>query len=266
MKLAVVSASLNPEKTRQYWASWRERGTTDAKYIIVWQDAEAGSPQRPCFGDWDLIISSPEIMGVVPAFNLGIAAAAASGVDVIAAFHDDLRIDQPGWDQIVIDHFASHPKCVLAGFSGADGLGAENIYKVPYEPHQLARQGFYSNMIEAEKHGRRETVARRSACADGFSQIGRTDFMQNAFKHFTELGIIHHSYDSWLGAKLHRKNLGSECWFLPIACHHHGGVSATAPPYAEWSKQHGGDQAIWEQAHRKFYEDCRGILPIRIKP
>lgn len=274
MKLAVVTASLDPNKTQEYWQSWRDRGTSEAQYIIVEQQSE-----RAHFADWDLIIRSPKILGVVPAFNIGVAIAAAQGFDLVACIHDDVRIDTPGWDTQVIEHFASHPKCVLAGFSGADGLGAENIYRVPYEPHQLARQGFFSNMQEAEKHGRRETVARRSACADGFSQIGRTKFMVPAFNHLMQKGIIHHAYDAWLGAlaseqyrftqtgiKMLSPAPGGECWFIPIACHHHGGITATGPTYADWAKDKGGDQGIWEQSHRKMYEDLRGILPIRVKP
>ena len=80
------------------------------------------------------------------------------------------------------------------------------------------------------------TGALRSAACDGFSLIGRAGFMKAAFQHFTDRGIIHHGFDSWLGALAARQGL--EVWFLPVRCHHAGGMSAVAAPeYQRWAGQ-----------------------------
>ena len=265
MRLAVVSASIEPLRTYQFWRSWTEKAEVMPYRVLVWNCNKPEEAQhRPSTG-WDIVITVPHPMGSVPAFRLGIAAAALEA-DVIACLHDDVEIRKQGWDQEILYHFKENPLCGLAGFSGADGLGAGDIYRTPYDPMQLARQGFFSNMVDAEKHGRRETAKRRSACADGFSLIGRRDFMVGAYNEFHKWGVIHHAFDSWLGMIAYRD--GFECWFLPVSCHHAGGFTAVgSAQYAAWIKQkyENGDQGVWERAHRAFYEAGRGILPYKVR-
>lgn len=119
---------------------------------------------------------SSEILGVVPAFAIGVQRALEDGADIIACLHDDLLIQQYAWDLTVKHFFYAHPRCGLVGFGGGTGLGAGDIYQTPYNPMQLARQDFVSNMQDAEAHGRRGLVPERVACLDGFSQIGRREF------------------------------------------------------------------------------------------
>jgi hypothetical protein len=213
------------------------------------------------------------VFGSVPAFAEGVRTALAGGAEIICLLHNDVRIDEDGWDARVWEHFQAHPRCGLAGFGGALGLGDEDIYQVPYAPQQLARRDFVSNMQDAEAHGRRERRTRRAVCFDGFSQIGRADFWNlagdrnwyglPAFDYLANRGVIHHAYDSWLGAMAAR--LGWEAWLIPVACHHLGGRTAVGDPaYHQWAADKGGDGGIWEEAHRLMYEDCRGILPLRI--
>jgi hypothetical protein len=218
--------------------------------------------------------------------------------DVLAHLHDDLEILEEGWDEKVIDFFTRYPKVGLAGFGGGTGLGDDNIYQVPYNPMQLARKDFVSNMRDAEAHGRRAHTGsdhrwgfqpERVACLDGFSQIGRADFWRgirqthsqdpfapgvpgNLFAQMASWGVIHHFYDGMLGC--FAKRLGWEAWMLPIACHHYGGRTAVGDArYQSWANQHPhtkdapdvmGDQLFWIQAHRIGYEQFRDVLPIRV--
>lgn len=69
MKLAIVTASIDPEKTREYWQSWREKGQTDAEYIMVYQGNGIIEGDR---ADWDLVLAHQGLLGVVPAFRLGV--------------------------------------------------------------------------------------------------------------------------------------------------------------------------------------------------
>jgi hypothetical protein len=66
----------------------------------------------------------------------------------------------------------------LVGFGGGLGLGAADIYQTPYDPMQLARVGFISNMKDAELHGARTTSYQPIAVLDGFSQIGTRRYWQ----------------------------------------------------------------------------------------
>lgn len=241
MNLHVVTCSLDKEKTKPFWGSWAKRQKGDVTYHHV-----------------------EGVMGVVPAFSLGVRAAAAAGAGIIACFHDDLRIDEDGWDLRVEHWFRVQPRCGLAGFFGAKGLGASDIYASPYSPMQLARGGCGSNMLEAEQHGERWVVPTRVACFDGFSQIGRAPLMVKMYERLEALKIIHHGYDSAMGAMSIRE--GWENWMLPIKCHHQGGVTAVgSAEYAKWAKEKGGDQGIWNQSHATLYEELRDVLPLFIE-
>lgn len=237
--------------------------------------------------------------GVVPLFAEGMAQVLHlfPAARVIACLHDDVWMEETDWDAKVLDCFADNPQCGLLGFGGATGLGAANIYQVPYDPMQLARQDFVSNMRDAEAHGRRAHASsewrlacrpERVACLDGFSLIGRREYWEgwsvfdqqqpyslvgggawNLFQRMADAGLVHHAYDSALGC--YAKRLGWEVWMLPLRCHHHGGLTAVADPaYHEWAHRQQthdderGDQGFWNFAHRWVYKEFRDVLPIRI--
>jgi len=211
---------------------------------------------------------SPTYLAPVPAFAWGVSAAyrLLGPNDLIACLHDDLLIEDPDWQAKVIHHFTQYTACILAGFGGAKGLGRDDIYKAPYDPYQLARIDFISNMRDAEAHGRRVTVAEQVACLDGFSQIGRAKFMLDSFSWLESRGFRHHMYDGVLGALAARA--GGEAWMLPIKCHHYGGQTAVGDPgYTAWAKtQHpDGDAGFWQESHALAYQALRDILPLRVK-
>lgn len=301
MKLAVVTATIDYQRARSCLESWRDRSTGQLDYYVLQQE-EVASP-------WELLDSTAEgrlfaaghaqILGVVPAFAIGVQRALEDGAEIIACLHDDLDIEEDGWDEKVLWWFDTHATCGLAGFGGAKGLGSDDLYRSPYNPMQLARQDFVSNMRHAEAHGRRATsqgdwrwplAAERVACLDGFSQIGRAEFWKgypdrnlangpNLFQVMQQWGLIHHAYDAALGCFAAR--LGWEAWMLPIACHHYGGRTAVMdsryqqwadaerdkkqlglkPPFVPWEGT--GDQLFWTEAHQIVYREFRDVLPVR---
>lgn len=264
MKLACVTATVDPVRTQPWWASWGKHADDKALlYVMVINGKEAERYAAAPTANTSLILS-PEPLGTVPAFAMGVERALYLGADIVAAFHDDLRIDEPGWDAAILRHFAAHPRTGLAGFSGADGLGTEGMYARPYDPMTLARRGFFSNLEDAEAHGRRETGAVLSACADGFSQIGSAGFFGMAWPYMVELGIKHHLYDGILGALARRHKL--ETWFLPVRCKHAGGMTAVASEeYQRWAAKRGGDHELWKQAHILGFHDLSDVLPFSVR-
>lgn len=271
----MVTASVDPVKTLEFWGSWEKRAAAWAdvhKVLVVNSTSKvlvvnSTKCDVPAGGRWGSLVLTSQILGTVPAFALGVKLAIHSGADVIACFHDDLRIDQDGWDQVVLEHFAAYPMCGLAGFGGALGLGRNDIYLGLYDPIQLVREDFISNMQHAEAHGRREVVARKVAVLDGFSQIGTARFFSTAWPELEESGIVHHAYDAYLGALAAERGL--ESWFLPVACHHHGGLTAAgSPAYNAWATERfGGDGEVWKTAHRITYQRFKGqgVLPLRVR-
>lgn len=297
-RFAVVTASLDPDRANACLASWRSRAAFSWPLIISWNGYTTGTPIDPeidaAYNAEDgrvIILGEPEILGVVPAFARGVQKALSLGAEIIACLHDDLLIEEDGWDQTVIRWFDLNPRCGLAGFGGGTGLGHADIYRSAYYPQQLAREGFVSNMRDAQAHGRRATSPVQVACLDGFSQIGRRQYWlgeglnrpltsaasivttvsdhnpyhPNLFRHMESWGLVHHAYDAALGA--FAKRLGWDAWMIPIACHHFGGRTAVGDPrYATWAEEvvPGGDRTFWELAHKEVYERFRDVLPIRI--
>lgn len=267
-QLAIVTATTNPERARDCVISWSQHAAHNLALYAV----ENGGDQP--------------YLGTVPAFAEGVRRALAGGHEIIACFHDDLLIEEEGWDAKVLHYFQRFPQIGLAGFLGGTGLGDADIYQTPYSPHQLARKDVVSNERNAEAHGARTTAATRVAVLDGFSQIGRRAYWQgrkqhypgnlitgldamqgyqNLFAQMAAWGITHHAYDAALGAFAAR--LGWEVWMLPVACWHQGGQTAVGDAgYAEWAKTivPGGDQDFWELAHREVYDRFRDVLPIRV--
>lgn len=184
-RLAIVTATVDLDRSKACRFSWPELATEGvAVYTVVngASEIQASSDQRwlrlaDVFGGPRHFYYAKDILGVVPAYAIGVQQALEDGAEVIACLHDDLLIEEEKWDRWVWTAF-DDPKVGLVGFGGGVGLGAGDLYQTPYNPMQLARQGFVSNMRDAEAHGERCTIARPVACLDGFSQIGRAKFWQ----------------------------------------------------------------------------------------
>lgn len=269
MTLCVVTATTRRGKASRCIDTWYATKTLHFDIVVV----ENGTEHQ-------------DYLGVVAAFRAGVAEALDQHprCEVIACLHDDLEILEDGWDQKLLRHFRDRPAMGLAGFGGAIGVGADDLYQTPYAPMQLARQGFRSNLVDAEAHGLRSLVPQRVACLDGFSQIGRRAFWQGytaptvvgstaqadrqprPWDVLDGLGVVHHAYDGMLGCLAAR--YGWETWFLPIRCHHLGGQTAVGDAgYQQWALNQiaGGDAGFWAEAHRIWYDHFRDVLPLRIR-
>lgn len=268
LKLVVVTATTNVERAEDCIASWGHVP------IVVQHNGGAAF--------------SGQYLGSVRAFEAGVNLALTDypDADLIACLHDDLAIHDVDWVGRVCRYFADHPAMGLAGFGGAIALGDPDLYQKDYDPFQLARRGFRSNLTDAEAHGLRRLYPERVACLDGFSQIGRRAFWEGKKAYYpgniitgldaqaplprpwtvlADLGIVHHFYDSALGCLAARA--GWETWYLPIACTHFGGRTAVADAgYQAWAnaQPQGGDHGFWREAHRIGYEAFRDVLPLTV--
>lgn len=284
MRLAVVTATTDAMRAADCVRSWRDNALERTLLVVgVINNPLKMEPAPHGWGVFDVALQMADYAGSVPAFEVGVNHLLGweEPPDIIACLHDDFRIDEPRWDDKVIKHFDRHRSCGLLGFGGAKGLGSDDLYQVPYDPMQLARIGFRSNLQDAELHGMRSMLPERVACLDGFSQIGRLDFWNGyrltadkriryrtedrPWTVLTELGFVHHFYDGALGAIA--KRYGWETWYLPLRGHHFGGRTAVGDQgYAAWAQSQttGGDAGFWARAHRIGYDAFRDELPIRL--
>lgn len=274
MSLCVVTATTNLDRAQDCLNSWG-----DVPVLVVCNGGATPEPAAlPANVQIAYLGMSGEYFGTVPAFRIGTDLALKTSHDIIANLHDDFRIDDPDWVKKVETHFKRFPACGLAGFGGAIGLGAEDIYQTPYDPMQLARVGFRSNLVDAEAHGIRSLLPERVACLDGFSQVGRREFWEGQYpvstsynevalpiwQQMEQLGVRHHLYDGLLGC--YAKRLGWEVWYLPIAGKHFGGRTAVGDAgYQHWAHTQieGGDGGFWQKSHEIGYDQFRDVLPIR---
>jgi hypothetical protein len=278
MKLCVVTASTDPNKRWKYIATWKDLAVLPWRFVLV-----ANTPDEiqyydtgliDLLGDGSRVVRHEEYMGTVSAFKAGVdEAVKAFDPDIVCCFHDDLEILERGWDgkvARVFEQSGSRPgeKVGLAGFGGALGAGEDNIYQAEYDPMQLVRKNFISNLTDAESHGGRCTSPRPVAVLDGFSLIFSRSFLDVAkpWELLERIGVVHHAYDTAMGCIA--KRFGYETWFLPASCTHHGGQTAVADPgYQAWARKidPAGDAGLWQKAHKVVYEHFRDVLPFRVE-
>lgn len=176
--------------------------------------------------------------------------------DVVAAIHNDLMIYDKSWDKRVLDLFERHPRCGLAGFFGAEGMGIEG-----------GRIACHCNFLEAELHATRDAGEKRVTMFDGISLIWRKEMMDQV-GGFDEGYIYHHRYDLDISLTSHYS--GWENWFLGVAVHHLNGLTANRPDaQASADKIMGttnntGDNTAYTINNKRFLEKWAGKLPVWI--
>ncbi len=283
--LTIVVATLDPAAAwDKYISSWLKHATGPIRLLVVWSGHDGKTTWEPenitrghGLQHQIICLTSREMHGVVWPYMVGVkaiykAASLFKGFEpvqeIVCCLHDDVEILEPGWDQTVKEVFYNMPNVGHAGFGGAMGVGSADIYQAEYNPMQLARIGFASNMRDAESHGRRTDTIEYAACFDGFSLIGRMSFLLQAWMKLNDLGLIHHAYDTAMGLLAIRGKWRSV--IIPVKCHHQGGVTAVlSPKYQAWAEEKNpgqGDAGFWQAAHRIVYEEFKDELPVMVDP
>lgn len=187
-----------------------------------------------------------------------------SQADIIAYFHSDLYIYEKDWDKRVLAEFESDPNVILVSFFGARNLGRDEIYTVPYHPHHLARGDCWSNMRDAEVHGRRLTGEMDVAMIDSFSLIIRNSFL-DSFDAFPAEFPPSHGWDMYLCMMAAR--MRKRVRLVGIDCSHSsGGVRGDGRfDYGAWAARTkwGSDQAMHAWVHDFLYNEFQDVLPIK---
>lgn len=184
--------------------------------------------------------------------------------DILVHVHDDVNVVEHGWDQRVARAFTDFPKVGMVSFGGSTALGGNEIYKVPYEIHQLGRRDFYSNMNGAEVHGVRTTQDRPIVSTDGMSIVLRRSLLDKIQGwSWIPPHIVHHAYDYAISC-MNRRH-GFEARLVPVAIHHKGGLTAGTDVHKNMAAKYGGDTAVHAAAHRWVYDNFRDCYPLRLR-
>jgi len=184
--------------------------------------------------------------------------------DLIVYLHSDTFTLAHGWDETVIQEFADE-RVAVAGFFGAKRLGARDIYKLPYDYRQLARADCWSNMTDAEAHGRRTTDAQDVAVIDSFACIVRRSFLNACGGWPVASYPPNHFSDLWISLQAHRA--GMRVRLIPIACAHKGGGTDLGGfDYAAWAAttKWRDNHAMHRTGSRMIYDEFRDVLPVEV--
>jgi hypothetical protein len=182
---------------------------------------------------------------------------------VQAYLHSDLFIQEKGWDLRVLKEFED-PEVVMASFFGARRLGRDDLYRAPYDFRQLARADCWSNMSDAENHGKRTAGAMDVAMIDSFAVIIRREWLASIGGWPVDRYAQSHCSDMWLCCMAARTK--KRVRLVGIACSHTGG-GTTQPgfDYAAWQVEQGmTDSEMHQSNHRKLYDEFRDVLPIKV--
>jgi len=209
------------------------------------------------------IIHNQENVGVTKSLNQAweLTKEGCCKPDFIFYSHSDVLIQELGWDVKVKTALEEIKPIGVMGFGGAKGIGTPDLYKEPYVISQLIRTGFFSNMQDAENHGRRMTNdVEPCAVLDGFTLIVNTKLLEE-IDGFDE-HYKFHMYDEDLCVQAIQH--GYFNFVLNIACKHNGGRTSTSADYDTWLRKQNinGDLEIHQEAHTYFYEKFRGFIPL----
>ena len=190
----------------------------------------------------------------------------SSHADILAFFHSDLIIHEDDWDLRVLKCFED-PDVAVAGFGGALRHGHPDLYRTPYDYRQLARDGWLSNLSDAEVHGTRETGVREVAVVDSFSIIIRRSFLTRVGGWPVGEYPPSHVSDYWACCMAHK--LGLKVMAIGVSCTHaSGGVRGDGRfDYPKWiaGTKWGSDANCHAIGHKLIYEQFRDVLPWEVK-
>lgn len=179
---------------------------------------------------------------------------------IIGYLHSDLFIHEHKWDKRVLQAFDDE-NVVVVGFVGATHLGHPDIYRVPYDYHQLARADVWSNLTDAESHGGRDAGTRKVAVVDSCAVFTRREFLDRVggwpVERFPDSS---HCSDLYICCRAHR--LGASVQLVGVSCTHRSGGKGEAG--TRWLDDRGGDLAIHRRAHEVLYDEMRDVLPIAL--
>lgn len=184
-----------------------------------------------------------------------------SEADIQAYLHSDLFIHEHGWDQRVLAEF-DDPQVGVVGFVGAKRLGYEHIYKVLYDHTQLARADVFSNLTDAEVHGRRETGSQPAAVLDSCALMVRRSLLDRCGGWpVRSYPNNPHCTDLWLCLMARRH--GQSVRMVGVGCTHRSGGKGEIG--SKWLEQHGTDIVHHRRAHEITYDQFRDVLPVVVK-
>lgn len=203
-------------------------------------------------------------IGVYPSLNQGYQ---NSTGDIVFFTHNDLFINEYGWDFKITRFFSDYPNLGLAGFVGGAGIGTDGGRINTF----CTFSGIYGSHYSL--HGIYPSQDVTPVCVlDGCALIFRRSVLNEI--SWDEKIECHHFYDKIMSLDVIYS--GYDNAVFKIACDHLGGETSCRTPYQEWAKQHvknkygedttNGDQFIYSKSEQRLFEKYGDRFPVIVAP
>lgn len=241
-------------------------------------------------GDYSFPLPSPKVSVFRPGSNLGVypvfkyAFDSCQG-DVLAFFHSDLIVAEPGYDSRLLTVFNLNDKMGLIGFVGSNEIDRNGGRGGGTTSNFQGNAYFNSdndNPMEwrgspAHHHGMTNAGLTPAAVVDGCAMVIRRAAWDMI--GYREDFPPHHFYDRLISTQM--LELGWKVAVLGIACDHISGQTVSKESRygdmaKEWCDKHGiaqlsadepWDQVIYKAAERQWlkeYRDEKHMVPTRV--
>jgi hypothetical protein len=279
MSLSIVVPFLNNYALAQAAIASLERNLalSDTEIVALNNGSTDGDFDLPS-GSSARVVTLAENIGNYPVFALS-PSLASPGCDLIAIFHSDLFVHEPGFDHRITGAFTRHGELGLLGFVGSneiDAAGGRGAGTVSNFQGATLRGGIQLwQGSPAEAHGRRSAGLERAAVVDGCAMVFRRSVL-SAVPHWPNFPP-HHFYDRLLSCQV--MELGYLVAVLGIACDHISGQTANSSDgYRDlarnWCRLHLGlehssdwDHEIYRQAEARWlheYRERKHFIPLQV--
>ena len=271
MFVAVIPVLNQHDVTEKVIESWFEKAKSRVEIVFIDNGSDEPLAEQPFIRRWAKchrisVFRNQRNIGVYPTFQQGFGLAITS--PFIFYSHNDVEMVEYGWDEklcrILRQLQQTGQKPGVCGMFGAKGIGTPDIYKAPYDFTQMMRWDCVTVDKMAGGPDRPiESDYEQVVVLDGFSLIVSrmmvAEVMRGEFGH--RKYPPHHMYDIRICVQSHLG--GYRNFAVDIDCIHHGGVTSTREKWAE--EFNSTDLKIHRLAHKVFYEEFRGKLPLFIK-
>ena len=185
--------------------------------------------------------------------------------DILAWFHGDTFVYEKDWNKRIESYFKEMPDLGIVGLFGAQGClpNGGRIQDIEYH----GQQSGWSNMVEAEIHGRRlKDPWHASAIFDDFGMIFSKKMLDQT-KGFDQNYKYHHMTDRDISLESLRH--GFKNIVANIYCHHVGNLAASNPLYQKWQAETIGnatDSISIHNENTKYFENkWKEVLPVYVE-
>lgn len=183
--------------------------------------------------------------------------------DIIFFLHNDTQVFEKDYDLKIKKTFEDVPEAGIIGCYGAKGFCDQNIFEVPYQMGQLARNNNVSNCpMDKEIHGFRNlaTPFENIAVLDGFMMVIKKEILDKT-DGFGKILFWHHNQDNLICVQ--SLQLGYENLVIDFNAVHIGGQTDVKE---NWTEGTGKTKSqIHEESHLPMYEYLKGVAPIYIE-